>query len=319
MQSCYSPCVDDDRPSIREIRAFLEVERARNFSAAARALRVSQPALSRTIAALERHLGHRLFERTGRRLDLTTEGHAFLEVATVISSTHATELRRFDRYCGGSAGTVTIAAIPSVTAVVLPAIISSFSARYPDVTVKMIDGPDEANVQLLLAAKADVAISLLWDRREGLARHPLIGDDFQLTCRPDHELAAVAQVSWADAAEHAITSLPDDSSVRQLASATFSRLGLVPHTVFEVATIPALGGIVAAGLGVATVPSLVLPLIDFAGVHSQLLEEPVVERRLGLMYPSDRPLTGPARLLLDHIACTDDRPDIPAGTRWLDR
>lgn len=312
--------MDTDRPSIREIRVFLEVAHVRNFSVAARRLRVSQPALSRTVGSLERHLGHPLFERGRRRLELTEQGRAFREVAMIVSSTHAAELRRYDRLCGGSTGSVTIAAVPSVTAIILPEIVSSFMRAHEGISVKMVDGSGATIMGLLLGAEVDIAITMMSADRGRLARHPLTADRFQLTCRADHALADPdVHVTWADAAAHPITSLGSDSSVRYLADATFARLGLVPHTLFEVSTIPTLGGIVAAGLGVATLPSLVLPVIGFAGLHSRVLEDPVVERELGIIYPEDRPLPKPARLFLEYLADTEERPQLPSGARWLDR
>lgn len=311
--------MDQDRPSIREMRAFLALERWRNFSEAARELSVSQPSLSRAIAALERHLGHRLFERASRPLELTPEGTAFREMASKITLAHARELRHFDRVSGGAAGSATIAAIPSVAAIVLPKIVSAFVRTHPDATIRIRDAPADEVADLLLGAEADIAISLPPVARDGIARRPLTADEFQLVCDKNHEASAIEAPTWADAARYPLAALNGSSSVSHLVDSTFRRLGLAPRTLFEVSTTSALGGITATGLSVAILPSLVVPLLGFADLSTRTLVEPVVHRKLEVLYSSAYRLGGTARLFLQFLAEREQRPSLPAGAHWLDR
>src|SRR4051812_27561325 len=146
--------------SLRQLAAFEAVARAGSFTAAAERLRLSQSALSRTVAGVERTLRVSLFERTTRTVTLTAEGRQLLAVADRILAAHRAGMNDLARYLAGEHGTVTIATLPSVAAVLLPRILSVFHEQHPGITIRILDGLAGTVNGHLLDGDADLAITI---------------------------------------------------------------------------------------------------------------------------------------------------------------
>jgi len=122
--------------TLRELEAFLGVARLGNFTRAAKALNMSQPALTVRIRHLEEALGVRLLDRTTRSVALTQIGREFLPVvARVLGEIDAVAVNARD-VAGRRRGVVTVAALPSAASTLLPAIIAAFKARHRGIVVR---------------------------------------------------------------------------------------------------------------------------------------------------------------------------------------
>src|SRR3954468_5443008 len=131
-------------PALADLRAFVTVAHQQSFAAAAKALHLSQPALSRRISKLEEQLGVRLLDRTTRSVELTLLGRRFLqEIGALVDD--------MDRSVAGlrdaaqlEAGDVTIGCVFFAVHHFLPAVIRSFRQKHPRVLVRIIEeGADE--------------------------------------------------------------------------------------------------------------------------------------------------------------------------------
>jgi LysR family carnitine catabolism transcriptional activator len=107
--------------------AFVEVAAARNFTAAARKLNLSQPALTRTIHLLEADIGARLFDRDPRNVELTPAGREVLPLAKRLLRDIEVAADDISSFVKGARGVVRIAAIPSLAAALLPNAIKQFT------------------------------------------------------------------------------------------------------------------------------------------------------------------------------------------------
>src|SRR5947208_2748243 len=126
--------------TLRELEAFLGVARLGNFTRAAKALNMSQPALTVRIRHLEDALGVRLLDRTTRSVALTQIGREFLPVvARVLGEIDAVAVNARD-VAGRRRGVVTVAALPSAASTLLPAIIAAFKARHRGIVVRLRHG-----------------------------------------------------------------------------------------------------------------------------------------------------------------------------------
>jgi DNA-binding transcriptional LysR family regulator len=117
--------------STKQLRAFLALRDVRNFTQAAERCHLSQSAFSALIGNLERDAGVRLFDRSTRRVELTPEGEAFAESAALL-------IADFDKICEDlrdrvdvRGGRVSIAALPSIAAGLLPELLQGFHERHP--------------------------------------------------------------------------------------------------------------------------------------------------------------------------------------------
>lgn len=138
-----------------QVRAFLATAEEGSFSAAARALKTTQPTIGRQISALEETLGVTLVERNTRGLEITRPGRDLLdhvrtmaEAATLISMTAEGQSQAVK-------GTVTVTATDLMCAAMLPALLASLRQNAPGINVRLVPSND---VQNLMQREADVAI-----------------------------------------------------------------------------------------------------------------------------------------------------------------
>ncbi|WP_069767796.1 LysR family transcriptional regulator [Streptomyces sp. LUP30] len=271
-----------EAPTLRQLAAYTAVARAASFTAAAVEMHVSQSSLSRAVADLERQLGVQLLARDTRNVQLTAAGVEALRVAEQIVTAHRAGMKELRRYLLGESGTVAVATLPSVAAVLLPQVISDFRERRPQVAVRLLDGLERSVLDRVLSGDADFAITTVGDPSERLDHRPLVRDRFVAVLPRGHPLADRPEIAWEDLARQPFLAVGRDSSVRRLTDAAFAQIDAHTVPAAEAGSVATVGGLVAAGLGVSAMPALVLPLMGAGSVVCRPLVDPVVDRRLDI-------------------------------------
>jgi len=177
-----------------EMAVFVQVVEAGSLSAAARALRLTPSAVSRSLARTERRLGTRLLLRTTRAITLTAEGEAYLRAARRILADLA-EVEEAIADQGVPQGRLRVSAALYHGRMILLPLVAAFSARYPDIVVDLALGDEVVDI---LAGQADVAI-----RFGQLADSPL-------TARPLGATGQVIVAAPAYLARHGTPQEPED-------------------------------------------------------------------------------------------------------------
>jgi DNA-binding transcriptional LysR family regulator len=237
----------------RRLLTFRAVARAGSFSAAARELTLTQPAVSQQVAALERELGARLLRRGPGGLSLTEAGALALEHAEAL----AERLALADAQLGelrDAGGPLRVGAFPSALATLVPAAIAR--------VVPQRVSAAEATVQELAAGVADGSLHLAVcfqdadePRREhpGLARHDLLDEPFVAVVGPRHRLARRKTIRLAELAAETWTAPSAEGLLRRACVAA----GFEPDLAFLTRDVLAIGALVAAGLAVTLTPRLI--------------------------------------------------------------
>jgi LysR family transcriptional regulator, carnitine catabolism transcriptional activator len=290
--------------TLHQFEVFQRVALTGSFSQAAADLRLSQPVVSRTIGDIERHLGARLLERTTRRVALTAAGREFLAVADSILDTYRLGLSRFSAYRAGEFGHITIAALPSVAAVLLPPVVAAFLAGHPGITLHLLDGTTREVLEHLRSGAADLAVTDQSPASAALDVHPLAEDRLRAVLPAGHHYTSRPELTWADLAVERFIAFSQDSSVRRLTDLGFAQAGVEPETLVETRAVATAGGMIAAGLGISAMPELVLPLLSFTQLTTRPLERPAVTRKLALHLRSGETLHPAARQLADYLLST---------------
>ncbi|MGP3775676.1 LysR family transcriptional regulator [Streptomyces sp. SDT5-1] len=302
--------------TLRQLTAYAAVARAGSFTAAATHLRVSQSSLSRAVADLERQLGARLLERDTRNVELTAAGVEALRIAEQIVNAHRSGMKELERFLLGESGTVAVATLPSVAAVLLPQVILDFRRQRPQVAVQLMDGLEQSVLSRVLSGDADFAITT-GEPSGQLEHHPLVRDRFVAVLPREHPLAERAETTWDDLAREPFLAVGPDSSVRRLTDAAFAQLGSGSAPAAEAGNVATVGGLVAAGLGVTAMPALVLPLLGTGPFVHRPLVEPVVHRGLDIAVRARRPLPRAADRFLETLQeFRARRHDLPPGVTW---
>lgn len=278
------------KPSLADLRAFVTVGELQRFAAAAKALHLSQPALSRRISHLEDLLGVRLFDRTTRTVALTLLGQRFLDQVrglvveldhSILSLRDAAQLET---------GDVTIGCVFSAVHHFLPPVIRAFREQHPRVLVRIIEeGADEV-LACVKQGEADFALNYVGMQDPEVEFSALLKEPYVLACPAGHALARRRAIRWEELAEHPLARVSHASRNRLFIDQALAELPPLPRPVCEVRHVSTLIGLVENGLGLAVVPKLTLPggPSSVVGVR---LEKPEVFRTIGIIRRSGRSLS----------------------------
>jgi len=284
--------------TLHQLEVFLSVAELRSFTEAGRALNVSQPALSRTIRQIEDGVGARLFDRDTRNVELTPAGRELAPIARRILGEFEGAFSELAQFVEGRSGRVTVAALPSIAAAILPATIERFRHGHPQVDFTIRDALSDVIVSAVDEGHADLGVTVRPPVSERLAYRPLLSDEFVLVCRADDPLAGDAAVPWSVFEGRAFIAMASSSSVRAMTDAAFLQAALAVKPLYECEHIATAGSLIAAGLGVTALPRLTLPLIGFARMSVRPLEQPILSRSIGVVTRIGRSLSPAAQAFL---------------------
>jgi aminoethylphosphonate catabolism LysR family transcriptional regulator len=233
-----------------QLRSFIEVARHNGFTAAARAMKMSQTTITSQIQALEEEHDVRLFERRGRRIDLTPVGAEFLQMARQIVGLEedAAMLLR-------DSGTLRRGALKlgAVSPFHVTEMIGAFNALYPDIYLSMTLGNSEAVLRDLdsYACELGVIARSTDDDRyymQHYASYPVIA-----FVHRDHRLAKRASIGLAELAQERLLLREPGSTTRRALEEAMAGIGARPCVAMEIGSREALREAVIRGLGIATV------------------------------------------------------------------
>lgn len=284
---------------VHHLRALVAVADTGGFTAAAARLGTTQSAVSRVVAEAERRLRTPVFVRTTRRVAPSEQGRALLPLVRRLVEDLDAGLHHLEGYLAGTRGTVTVAALPSVAAILLPPVIAAHRRHHPDVDVRVTDGLADTVAQLLTRGEVDLAVTVgPVEGRTGAGGAgagmtgggtALACDTFVLAAGPDHPLTTRSTVAWSDLDGESLVVFGPRSSIAAPVERALQDAGAVPGVRHIAQNVSAVAGMVGAGLGVTAVPGLVLPLIAFAGLSAVPLT-PTVRRSVRLHRDPARPM-----------------------------
>jgi LysR family transcriptional regulator, carnitine catabolism transcriptional activator len=290
----------------QQLSGFLQVAATGSFSEAARALSVSQPALSRTVRTIEEIVGERLFDRDTRHVILTPAGEALRPIAERLVAEFANGLSELAQFVAGKRGQVTVAALPSLAAVLLPNVLRRFRVQYPAVEFVILDGASGSVLDLVIQRQADLGLTVQPPPHDGLVYQPLLSDAFGLVCRADDRLSTAEEpLGWSVFADRPYIAMAAGSSVRATTAAAFAQTGIAVSPLYECATLGTAGHLIASGLGIMALPRLTLPLMA-ADLVWRPLSQPLLHRHIGIVTPARRSLAPAARAFLDGLVAETD-------------
>ncbi|WP_207291105.1 LysR family transcriptional regulator, partial [Pseudomonas sp. FW301-21D1A] len=201
---------------LNDLQAFRAVVDKGSFRAAAEAIRISQPALSRRIEKLESALDVKLFERTTRRVSLTMVGRAFLPQVERMLDDLDIALMGISNVASTRMGDVTIACVPSTAYYFMPHVISEFHKLYPKIRLRVLDASAGEVCSAVGSGEADFGVSFSGSLADEVEFELLMQERYVLACRRDHPLAGRDSVTWAEAYEHDYITVDKTSGNRAL-------------------------------------------------------------------------------------------------------
>jgi DNA-binding transcriptional LysR family regulator len=271
--------------NLDQLRALIEVVELGNFSAAARRLNLTQPAISLQIRELERRFGVRLIERLGKQAHATVPGRALVEAAQRIFRECDLVDETMQRFCEGWVGHVHIATTLSSMIYRLPPILRSVRLDHPGLDLVVTNTPTAKSVENVLQNKVDLALVNLPVEDKQLRITPLCAESL-VAIFPAGTRDVPGEITPDYAARQSLLVEQPSSAAYPLVLGWLSGQAS-SRPPMPLGTIEALKTAVASGLGMAIVPevAIALHLSDF--IVRPL--EPPLTRTLALIEHRNKP------------------------------
>jgi LysR family transcriptional regulator, regulator of abg operon len=286
---------------LNQIRDLIAVSEAGSLRAAARRIGISQPAMSKSLAELEREFQAQLLTRTSRGVALTAAGRAFVARARVVQG----ELRKVGEDLaalrGGTEGTVAFGIGPALGLPLLPGAMARFRTQRPQARVRIREGLRNALLPMVRDETLDFALTELAEATEpGIHFRPLFRLELVVAARKGHPLARATSLSQLTDAPWLFFYPPGTGGA------------LVP--AFSAAGLPSPNGLVHCESYV-TALTLIAQTDLLALVPPEIVDEPIAHRylqriavresiprpRIGIFTRADTPLSPTAALMVQAL------------------
>jgi DNA-binding transcriptional LysR family regulator len=279
----------------RQMLAFVNVVEGKSFTHAAKALFMTQPAISWQIKSLEQELELQLLERKERNVVVTEAGRLFYIHAKRIVRQYEDAINEMEQFKGLEKGHLIIGASTIPGEYVLPTIIGEFKNKFPGATIAMQIADTGTIVEMLLANEIHLGITGAKIKEPKLAWHSFLQDELVLIISPKHPLAEKEVVSFEDLKEQDFIAREKSSGTWMVVRNKLKEMGLASgelNIIMEIGSTRAVITAVEAGLGLSWVSRLAVKDTLQLGLVKELqVEDLHIMRDLYLTYNKKKTLS----------------------------
>ncbi|RJS91090.1 LysR substrate-binding domain-containing protein [Salinisphaera sp. Q1T1-3] len=301
---------------LRHLTAFAEVARHGQFAAAAEALSITQPGMSKTIRELETALGTVLFERGTRGVTLTPAGRALLRYTAPALHSIAEGIEAVTQAVPESV--VRLGALSNVEGGLLPSVLHALHDAHPEFRVEVETGTSAALLKRLRLGTLDLVLGRMAEAEEirDLSFEHLYHEPLVLAVRAAHPLAAEPAPDLQAIAHYPWVIPPRGTTLREQLERFRVEAAISPKTVLETLSLPLAEGYINGSDAVWVTPADTVRALVSA--HQMVVVGPRIERRggsVGIAVNNTHPMAPSTRLFCDFVRLTALR---HADPDWLD-
>jgi DNA-binding transcriptional LysR family regulator len=269
--------------NLDQLRAFVEVVERGSFTAAAKELNLTQPAVTHQVQELERRFNVTLVERLGKRAHLTEAGEKLIEHARYLleeASRTRVDMRRF---ADGWLGRVRIGTSMTVLMYLLPPILRQLKTEHPQLEINLKAGLTATTLQMLKTNALDLGLCALPIDDPAFEAVPLFSDEL-VAILPANRGQVPKKVTPAFLSRQPLILGNENSALRRAVTDWLALAGPPPKPVMEFDNVEAIKSLVAVGLGASIVPSLCLGAGHVPAANTIVAPlSPRASRRVGLV------------------------------------
>jgi DNA-binding transcriptional LysR family regulator len=276
--------------TLDQLRILKAIAAEGSFKRAADSLYVSQPAVSLQVQNLERQLDVPLFDRGGRRAQLTEAGHLLLSYGEKILTLCQETCRAIEDLQNLQGGTLIVGASQTTGTYLLPRMIGLFRQSYPDVSVQLHVHSTRRTAWSVANGQLDLAIiggEVPSELHEALEIIPYAEDELALLLPAFHPLAKTETIQKEDLYKLQFIALDSQSTIRKVIDQVLTRCGIDTRRLkieMELNSIEAIKNAVQSGLGAAFVSiSAIEKELEMGVLHRAQIDDVVVKRMLSVI------------------------------------
>jgi len=281
--------------TLDQLRILKAIAAEGSFKRAADSLYVSQPAVSLQVQNLERQLDVPLFDRGGRRAQLTEAGHLLLSYGDRILSLCEETCRAIEDLQNLQGGTLIVGASQTTGTYLLPRMLGLFRQKYPDVAVQLHVHSTRRTAWSVANGQIDLAIiggEIPPELQDSLEVRPYAEDEMALILPMFHPFTRLNQIEKDDLYKLQFIALDSQSTIRKVIDQVLTRCGIETRRLkveMELNTIEAIKNAVQSGLGAAFVSiSAIEKELQMGVLHRSRIEGVVVNRTLSVICNPNR-------------------------------
>jgi len=281
---------------ISGLQAFVSVAENNSFSAAADALHLTQPAVSKRIAALETELNNRLFDRIGRQIQLTEAGRALLPRAqNIINEVHDSQ-RAISNLSTNVAGQLHIGTSHHIGLHRLPPVLRGYNQSFPDVELDMQFLDSEQACKAVLHGDLELGIvTLPPENTEPLTLIPLWNDPLHIVVSEEHILASQKNIKLQSLATHPAVLPARGTFTREVIEDMLQPADIKLQVRLSTNYLETIRMMVEIGLGWSVLPETMI----HSGLRSINVNNIQLSRQLGIVHHTERTLSNAAQAMCD--------------------
>ncbi|GCE45921.1 LysR family transcriptional activator of glutamate synthase operon/LysR family cyn operon transcriptional activator [Thermosporothrix hazakensis] len=286
----------------RQLTYFLAAAHTQNFRKAAELCLVTQPALSRQIAALESELGLKLFKREKQRVELTAAGQAFVAYAKETLDVLQRGEQELVRWQEGQKGVLLIGCNHSLAAAFLPSLLATFYKRYPEMRLKVLVSTSDRVVRMV--ERGEVDLGFIYDpsvRSDVVVVKELFRQPLQALVSTQHPFVQKAPTLSQILTEPLIL-LGEETRLRKVIERMCMQRGLEVQPAIEIGSVAGLKELIKQGCGVSLIPpALLWPPQETDGLTLLPVSDITESFTFALVYRRLGSLAVPARQFINTI------------------
>lgn len=286
---------------IRQIIYFLEVAKAGTFSAAAKTLYISQPALSKAVKNLEQELGTKLFVQVDNKTTLTDVGRVLYDKSQVLIDNYNALIDAVGEVADKNRGWIRIGIPYGLGSMLFYRLVSDFSERYPNVEI-IVSGHGSRYIRELVAeSKVDIGITIIPPEIDSrLKSESIISDRYFLMVNNSHPLAGRESVSFKELQDETFIMLNDEFATTEVTKGNCQAAGFSPKVNITANRSDFIAGLVAENRGIAVIAGGRWRFQNMKGVHTLSLEDGRIDFEIAMVTQTSGYLPVAAQKFIDY-------------------
>ena len=285
---------------LKKLRAFCQTAKLGSMTKAAESLFASQPTISLQIHALEEEMDTRLFERSGPKLTLTTEGIILYDLCLP----HVQGIERlketFDAHCGNlTSGDLNIAAGESTILYILPEPVRLFTDQYPSIKLRLSNETGRDGMELLRTDKVDFAVGSMLEVPDDLIFDPIVTYNPVIITPLDHPLSRIEKVTIKDIGKYGLILPPRHLSTWHIVKMVFAQHNVNFEVKLEAGGWEVIKRYVSLGQGISIVTDVCITEDDRSKMKVIPIGQYFPKRSYGIVTRNGKFLSAPSQRFIE--------------------
>ncbi|MCY7806034.1 LysR family transcriptional regulator [Bacillus spizizenii] len=282
-----------------QLEYFQTLAQMQHVTKAAKSLSITQPALSRSIARLENHLGVPLFDRHGRSITLNQYGHIFLRRVQAMMKEYTEGKEEIQALLKPDQGEVSLSFLHTLGTTLVPDLIGSFQKEYPNIAFQLKQNHSYWLLERLKSGDLDLCLLASIKPEKPIQWIKLWSEELFVFVPNDHPLANRESITLDEIAGERFILLKKGYALRMTVDELFEKADIQPNIMFEGEEAATAAGFVAAGLGISILPDL--KGLDQSKITKIRVSWPECQRVIGIAWIKGRFLSPVAETFKQYV------------------